>query len=243
MRDVRQLGPGRPESLDFRRPAQPDWLRWPFAPTRDAPKHRGITAFLVPMGHPRRGSPSAATDDRRRGTSTKSSSPVSAPDDHRLGGGRDEGCDRGVDHSDERASHRRGAIGAGPVASALSERWSAPHARHLRPSDDRALRGRLAELLADFKATEYLNARALRASALRRAVPGPGDVRVQADVRPEPYPGRPTFVSDVLGPRLIADNGTMGHARLDGSGARHPRPCASWAAPRSSRRASSLSGC
>ncbi|MEU1168521.1 acyl-CoA dehydrogenase family protein, partial [Streptomyces sp. NPDC005921] len=74
--------------------------------------------------------------------------------------------------------------------------------------DDRALRGRLAELLVDAMATQHLNNRALR--RLRAgATPGP-EMSVSKLMYGQNLTRAAHFVADVLGPRAIADTGQWG---------------------------------
>ncbi|WP_405957851.1 acyl-CoA dehydrogenase family protein [Streptomyces phaeochromogenes] len=172
----------------------------------DAPKHRGITAFLVPMD-----APGVEVRPLRQMTGGADFNEVSlthvrVPDDHRLGevdGGWTVAL---TTLMNERATV--GSEGAGPVAAALSPDRLSALMRATWTWDDRALRARLAELLVDAMATEHLNTRALR--KLRGGVaPGP-EMSVSKLMYGQNLTRAAHFVSDVLGPRVIADTGKWG---------------------------------
>lgn len=172
----------------------------------DAPKHRGITAFLVPMD-----APGVEVRPLRQMTGGADFNEVfltdvRVPDDHRLGevdGGWTVAL---TTLMNERATV--GSEGAGPVAAALSPERLSALMRATWTWDDRALRGRLAELLVDTLATEHLNARALR--KLRDGVtPGP-EMSVSKLMYGQNLTRAAHFVADVLGPRIIADTGRWG---------------------------------
>ncbi|MEU9783377.1 acyl-CoA dehydrogenase family protein [Streptomyces phaeochromogenes] len=172
----------------------------------DAPKHRGITAFLVPMD-----APGVEVRPLRQMTGGADFNEVfltdvRVPDDHRLGevdGGWTVAL---TTLMNERATV--GSEGAGPVAAALSPDRLSALMRATWTWDDRALRARLAELLVDAMATEHLNTRALR--RLRGGVaPGP-EMSVSKLMYGQNLTRAAHFVSDVLGPRVIADTGKWG---------------------------------
>ncbi|PAZ12571.1 acyl-CoA dehydrogenase [Streptomyces sp. SA15] len=172
----------------------------------DAPKHRGITAFLVPMD-----APGIEVRPLRKMTGGADFNEVfltdvRIPDDHRLGevdGGWTVAL---TTLMNERATV--GSEGAGPVAAALSPDRLSALMRATWTWDDRALRARLAELLVDAMATEHLNARALR--KLRAGTsPGP-EMSVSKLMYGQNLTRAAHFVSDVLGPRAIADTGQWG---------------------------------
>ncbi|GGK84211.1 acyl-CoA dehydrogenase family protein [Streptomyces flaveus] len=172
----------------------------------DAPKHRGITAFLVPMD-----TPGVEVRPLRQMTGGADFNEVfltdvRIPDNHRLGevdGGWTVAL---TTLMNERATV--GSEGAGPVAAALSPDRLSALMRATWTWDDRALRGRLAELLVDVLATEHLNARALR--KLHAGVaPGP-EMSVSKLLYGQNLTKAAHFVSDVLGPRAIADTGQWG---------------------------------
>ncbi len=172
----------------------------------DAPKHRGITAFLVPMD-----APGVEVRPLRQMTGGADFNEVfltdvRIPDDHRLGevdGGWTVAL---TTLMNERATV--GSEGVGPVAAALSPDHLSALMRATWTWDDRALRARLAELLVDVLATGHLNARALR--KLRAGVaPGP-EMSVSKLMYGQNLTRAAHFVSDVLGPRIIADTGRWG---------------------------------
>lgn len=172
----------------------------------DAPKHRGITAFLVPMD-----APGVEIRPLRQMTGGADFNEVfltdvRVPDDHRLGevdGGWTVAL---TTLMNERATV--GSEGAGPVAAALSPDRLSALMRATWTWDDRALRARLAELLVDAMATEHLNTRALR--TLRAGVtPGP-ERSVAKLMYGQNLTRAAHFVADCLGPRIIADTGKWG---------------------------------
>ncbi|MFF3706618.1 acyl-CoA dehydrogenase family protein [Streptomyces phaeochromogenes] len=172
----------------------------------DAPKHRGITAFLVPMD-----APGVEVRPLRQMTGGADFNEVfltdvRVPDDHRLGevdGGWTVAL---TTLMNERATV--GSEGAGPVAAALSPDRLSALMRATWTWDDRALRARLAELLVDAMATEHLNTRALR--TLRAGVtPGP-ERSVAKLMYGQNLTRAAHFVADCLGPRIVADTGKWG---------------------------------
>ncbi|MFF7888222.1 acyl-CoA dehydrogenase family protein [Streptomyces sp. NPDC020794] len=172
----------------------------------DAPKHRGITAFLVPMD-----APGVEVRPLRQMTGGADFNEVfltdvRIPDDHRLGevdGGWTVAL---TTLMNERATV--GSEGTGPVAAALSPDHLSALMRATWTWDDRALRARLAELLVDALATRHLNTRALR--TLRAGgTPGP-EMSVSKLMYGQNLTRAAHFVSDVLGPRIIADTGQWG---------------------------------
>ncbi|MFD9321294.1 acyl-CoA dehydrogenase family protein [Streptomyces sp. NPDC060053] len=172
----------------------------------DAPKHRGITAFLVPMD-----APGVEVRPLRQMTGGADFNEVfltdvRVRDDHRLGevdGGWTVAL---TTLMNERATV--GSEGAGPVAGALSPDRLSALMRATWTWDDRALRARLAELLVDALATEHLNARALR--KLRSGVAPGAEMSVSKLMYGQNLTRAAHFVTDVLGPRAIADTGQWG---------------------------------
>ncbi|MBG0857158.1 acyl-CoA dehydrogenase family protein [Streptomyces spinoverrucosus] len=172
----------------------------------EAPKHRGITAFLVPMD-----APGVEVRPLRQMTGGADFNEVfltdvRVPDDHRLGeidGGWTVALTTLMNERDT-----VGSEGAGPVAAALSPDHLSALMRATWTWDDRALRARLGELLVDVLATGHLNARAQR--SLRAGV-APGPERSVAKLMYGQNLTRAAhFVGDCLGPRLIADTGQWG---------------------------------
>jgi acyl-CoA dehydrogenase len=172
----------------------------------DAPKHQGITAFLVDMS-----APGVEVRPLRQMTggcdfNEVFLSGVRVPDDHRLGA-----VDGGwrvalTTLMNERATV--GSEGTGPVAGALTPDRLGALMRATWTWDDRALRRDLSELLADMMATGHLNARAFRRMQAG-GVPGP-EMSVAKLMYAQNLTRSAHFVSRVLGPRIIADTGEWG---------------------------------
>ncbi|MFG3022427.1 acyl-CoA dehydrogenase family protein [Streptomyces sp. NPDC048254] len=172
----------------------------------DAPKHRGITAFLVPMDTP--GVEVRPLRQMSGGADFNEVflTDVRIPDDHRLGEVNGGWTVALTTLMNERATV--GSEGAGPAATAQSPERLAALLHATGTAQDGALRGRLAELLADTLATEHLNVRALR--RMRSGVtPGP-EMSVSKLMYAQNLTRAAHFAADVLGPRAIADNGHWG---------------------------------
>ena len=172
----------------------------------DAPKHKGITAFLVDMSAP-------GVDVRPLRQMSGGSdfnevflSGVRVPDDHRLGEVNGGWRVALTTLMNERATV--GSEGSGPVAEALSPERLSALMRATWTWDDRALRRDLSELLADMMATGHLNARAFRRMQAGVA-PGP-EMSVAKLMYAQNLTRAAHFVSHVLGPRIIADTGEWG---------------------------------
>jgi acyl-CoA dehydrogenase len=172
----------------------------------DAPKHRGITAFLLPMDSP-------GIDVRPLRQMTGGAdfnevflTEVRVPDEYRLGE-----VDGGWTVALTTLMNERATVGnegAGPVARALSPERLAGVLRAGGALGDGALRARVAELLVDVLATGHLNARAMR--RLRGGVaPGP-EMSVSKLMYAQNLTRAAHLVSDVLGPRAVADSGEWG---------------------------------
>ncbi len=172
----------------------------------DAPKHKGITAFLVDMG-----APGVEVRPLRQMTGGADFNEVflagvRVPDDHRLGevnGGWGVAL---TTLMNERATV--GSEGSGPVAGALSPERLSALMRATWTWDDRALRRDLSELLVDVMATRHLNARAIRRMQAGVA-PGP-EMSVAKLMYAQNLTRAAEFVSHVLGPQIIADTGKWG---------------------------------
>lgn len=172
----------------------------------DAPKHKGITAFLVDMGAP-------GVDVRPLRQMTGGAdfnevflTGVRVPDDHRLGEVNGGWRVALTTLMNERATV--GSEGSGPVAGALSPERLSALMRATWTWDDRALRRDLSQLLADSMATRHLNTRAFRRMQAGVA-PGP-EMSVAKLMYAQNLTRAAHFVSDVLGPRIIADTGEWG---------------------------------
>ena len=126
----------------------------------DAPKRRGITAFLVDMSAP--GVEVRPLRQMSGGSDFNEVflSGVRVPDEYRLGEVNGGWRVALTTLMNERATV--GSEGSGPVAEALSPERLSALMRATWTWDDRALRRDLSELLADVMATGHLNARAFR---------------------------------------------------------------------------------
>ena len=172
----------------------------------DAPKHKGITAFLVDMSAP--GVDVRPLRQMSGGCDFNEVflSGVRVPDDHRLGEVNGGWRVALTTLMNERATV--GSEGSGPVAEALSPERLSALMRATWTWDDRALRRDLSELLADMMATGHLNARAFRRMQAGVA-PGP-EMSVAKLMYAQNLTRAAHFVSRVLGPRIIADTGEWG---------------------------------
>jgi acyl-CoA dehydrogenase len=172
----------------------------------DAPKHKGITAFLVDMTLP-----GVEVRPLRQMTGGADFNEVflnevRVPDDHRLGE-----VDGGWTVALTTLMNERATVGGddgGPAAAALSPERLAAVMRATWTLDDHGVRARVAELLADVMATEHLNARAAR--GMRAGVtPGP-EMSVSKLMYAQNLTRAAHLVTDVFGPRAIADSGEWG---------------------------------
>ena len=170
----------------------------------DAPKHRGLTGFVVDMHAPGVEVRPAAPDDRRR--------LVQRGVLHRCAGARlpstgrrQRGMDGGADHADERAGRHRG--GGGGVGLPSSVRLI-EMARATGRSDDPLVRQQLATIIINERLARYTNLRAMARIAVGQ-LPGPemslSKLSLTANMV-RTY----ELVSTLAGPALVADNGTWG---------------------------------
>jgi len=172
----------------------------------NAPKHKGITAFLVDMSAP-------GVDVRPLRQMTGGSdfnevflTGVRVPDDHRLGE-----VNAGWRVALTTLMNERATVGGergGTVAEALTPERLAALMRATGTLDDGALRRDLSELLADLLAAGQLNRRAVRAMQAG-GTPGP-ERSVAKLMHAQNLTRAAHFVSRVLGPRIIADTGEWG---------------------------------
>jgi acyl-CoA dehydrogenase len=172
----------------------------------DAPKHKGITAFLVDMS-----APGVRVRPLRQMTGSCEFNEVfltgvRVPDDHRLGEVNGGWRVALTTLMNERATV--GSEGGGQVAEALTAERLAALMRTTRTSDDGALRRDLSGLLAGIMATRHLNTRAARRMQAGVA-PGP-EMSVAKIMYAQNLTRAAHFVSDLLGPRIIADTGEWG---------------------------------
>jgi alkylation response protein AidB-like acyl-CoA dehydrogenase len=172
----------------------------------DQPKHKGITAFLIDMSAP--GVEVRPLRQMSGGADFNEVflTDVRVPDDHRLGEVDDGWRVALTTLMNERATV--GGEGAGPAARAVSLPFLTALLKANGRLEDAASRRRLAELVADLTATEYLNHQALRRMQAGRQ-PGP-----EASVSKLMYAQNLTrgahFAAEIVGPRLIADTGEWG---------------------------------
>ena len=172
----------------------------------NAPKHKGITAFLVDMSAP-------GVDVRPLRQMTGGSdfnevflTGVRVPDDHRLGE-----VNAGWRVALTTLMNERATVGGergGTVAEALAPERLAALMRATGTLDDGALRRDLSVLLADLLAAGHLNRRAVRAMQAG-VTPGP-ERSVAKLMHAQNLTRAAHFVSEVLGPRIIADTGEWG---------------------------------
>ncbi len=180
---------------------------WGLAITRhdfNQPKHKGLTALLVPLKAP--GVEIRPIRQMSGGANFNEVflTDVRVPDDLRLGEAGDGwrvaltclGFER--DHS--------GGGGGGHVGGGFRQVLAA--ARHYGLTEDPIIRGRLADLYISLKVAQYTNR---RAAARIRAGQTPGP---EGSLGKLMWTGNMTKVSDaislILGPRLIADTGEWG---------------------------------
>lgn len=172
----------------------------------DAPKHKGLTAFMVDMR-----APGVEIRPLRQMTggcefNEVFLSDVYIPDDHRLGD-----VDAGWKVALTTLTAERDVV-AGVDSPEVARALTAEHLSALMRAtytwDDRALRRQLAALLAESRAVESLNASAARKIEAGQPV-GP-ERSVAKLVHARNVTRAAYFVSEVLGPRIIADNGQWG---------------------------------
>jgi acyl-CoA dehydrogenase len=170
----------------------------------EKPKHKGLTMFLIDMK-----APGIEVRPLRQMTGGASFNEVfltdvRVPDSHRLGD-VDEGWTVALTTlMNERASIGGGGVGTGSTgASRLIET-----ARRLGVADDPLVRQRIADLYAHSTVARYNN---LRAMAKIRAGQLPGPEMSIAKLSLTMNMRRTAeLIGEILGPRLVADNGEWG---------------------------------
>jgi acyl-CoA dehydrogenase len=171
-----------------------------------APKHKGLSAFIVDMN-----APGVEIRPLRQMTggcefNEVFLTDVRVPDGHRLGevdGGWKVALTTLTAERDVVAG-----VDSPEVARALTAEHLSALMRATYTWDDRALRRQLAALLAEAMAVESLNAMAARKIETGRPV---GSERSIAKlVHARNVTRAAYFVAEVLGPRIIADNGQWG---------------------------------
>lgn len=171
-----------------------------------APKHKGLTAFIVDMN-----APGVEIRPLRQMTggcefNEVFLTEVRVPDGHRLGD-----VDGGWKVALTTLTAERDVV-AGVDSPEVARALTADHLSALMRAtytwDDRALRRQLAALLAEAMAVESLNTMAARKIAAGQPV-GP-ERSVAKLVHARNVTRAAHFVAEVLGPRIIADNGQWG---------------------------------
>lgn len=172
----------------------------------DKPKHQGITAFLVDMSAP-------GVDVRPLRQMTGGAEfnevfldDVIVPDEHRLGE-----VDGGWRVAMTTLMHERASVGgegAGPAARAMSPRFLGQMMQAMGRQNDGDARRRLAELIADITATDYLNRQAVRA-LFSGAQPGP-EASVSKLMFAQNMTRAAHFAAELAGTKMIADTGEWG---------------------------------
>jgi acyl-CoA dehydrogenase len=172
----------------------------------DAPKHRGITAFLLDLD-----SPGVEIRPLRQMTGGAEFNEVfltdvRIPDTQRLGAAGDGWQVALTTLMNERATV--GGESGGAAAGALTAERLTALLRAVSREDDAALRRDLASLLAGVRAAKSLNERAARRLRAGSA-PGPeGSISKLALAQNLVRGSR--FAADALGPKIIADTGEWG---------------------------------
>jgi acyl-CoA dehydrogenase len=171
----------------------------------DAPKHRGLTAFLVDMHTP-------GVEVRRLRQMTGGSTfnevfltDVRVPDDHRVGD-----VDGGwrvalTTLMNERASIGSGSGGGGAGVSSLARLRAMIH--HLDRADDPVLRDHLVQVWMGFQVAKWTGRRAK--DQMKAGQPGP-EMSLGKLALTQNLTALGELVSEILGARLTADTGEWG---------------------------------
>lgn len=170
------------------------------------PKHRGLTAFMIDMK-----APGVEIRPLRQMTggcefNEVFLTDVRVPDSHRLGevdGGWKVALTTLTAERDVVAG-----VDSPEVARALTAEHLSALMRATYTWDDRALRRQLAALLAEARAVESLNAMAAR--KIENGEPVGAERSVAKLIHARNITRASHFVAEVLGPRIIADNGQWG---------------------------------
>ncbi|MDH3047234.1 acyl-CoA dehydrogenase family protein [Gordonia alkanivorans] len=173
----------------------------------DAPKHKGITAFLVDLSLP--GVEVRPLRQMIGGAEFNEVflTDVRVPDDHRLGEVNGGWRVALTTLMNERASVGGESTSTG-VARVLSEGFLPSLLHATGHESDGAARRRLAEITADLTAAEYLNRQTLR--TLRSgAEPGP-EASVSKLLWAQNLTRVAHFAAELVGPKLTADTGEWG---------------------------------
>ena len=171
----------------------------------DAPKHRGLTGFVVDMTAP-------GVDIRPLRQMTGGASfnevfftDVRVPDSHRLGDVNQGWTVALTTLMNERASIGGGSGGGAGLANVTR---LAELCRHFGIDDDPLVRQRLMDVYINFQVSRYTNQRAMD-KIKRGELPGP-EMSIAKLALTNNLWRTANFVTDVLGPLAIADNGEWG---------------------------------
>jgi acyl-CoA dehydrogenase len=172
----------------------------------DVPKHRGLTMFVVDMS-----APGVEVRPLRQMTGGAEFNEVFLTDvvvfdDHRLGD-VDGGWKVALTTLTKERDVVAGADSA-EITRALTPQYLAALMRATWTWDDRALRRDLSALIAEAMAVDSLNRSAAR--KIDSGQPAGAERSVAKLVHSRNVTRSAHFVSDVLGPRIIADNGQWG---------------------------------
>jgi alkylation response protein AidB-like acyl-CoA dehydrogenase len=169
----------------------------------DAPKHKGLTGFVVDMHAP-------GVDVRPLRQITGGASfnevfftDVRIPDSHRLGDVNGGWTVALTTLMNERAAIGGGGAGGGGAATRLIEL-----VRHLGKSDDPLIRQQLARLIVNGRVAGYTNMRAMAKIAAGQA-PGP-EMSIGKMALTENLIQLCDLAASILGPELVADSGRWG---------------------------------
>ncbi|MFZ0667449.1 MAG: acyl-CoA dehydrogenase family protein [Acidimicrobiales bacterium] len=169
----------------------------------EAPKHKGITAFVVDMH-----APGVETRPLRQMTGGASFNEVfftevRIPDSHRLGD-----VNGGWTVALTTLMNERAAIGGGLVSSGAGSERLIELMRHEGKNTDPLIRQQLANIFISGRVANYTNLRAM-AKIAAGGLPGPemsiAKLSLTANMR-----RTSDFLSSVLGPKLVADTGEWG---------------------------------
>jgi acyl-CoA dehydrogenase len=172
----------------------------------EAPKHRGLTMFMVDMS-----APGVEVRPLRQMTGGSEFNEVfltdvAVPDDHRLGE-----VDGGWKVALTTLTKERDVVAgsdSAEVARALTPQYLSALMRATWTWDDRALRRDLSALIAEAMAVDSLNRSAAR--KIDGGQPAGPERSVAKLMHGRNLTRSAHFVADVLGPRIIADNGQWG---------------------------------
>jgi acyl-CoA dehydrogenase len=172
----------------------------------EAPKHRGLTMFVIDMS-----APGVEVRPLRQMTGGSEFNEVFltdvvVPDEHRLGD-----VDGGWKVALATLTKERDVVAgsdSAEVARSLTPQYLSALMRATWTWDDRALRRDLSALIAESMAVDSLNRAAARKTEGGR--PAGPERSVAKLVHGRNLTRTAHFVSDVLGPRIIADNGQWG---------------------------------